>query len=807
MATGVLPPQPMLRFALRQLVRKPAFTVLILLTLALGIGANTAIFSVANALFLRPLPYPDAGRLAEVLEAAGQVRGMPVDYPNFAYWRHQARTIESAAIFQNRGMNLTGFAQPEQLDGAYVSASFFPTLGIQPALGRDFRPEEDRRHAPLAAIVSHALWQNRFDGDPGLIGQTLRLNGRPHTIIGVLPRGFRFYRPADVYVPIEAGAEPLIFKHGVRDATVAIARRRAGIPPEAVEAELDGLYRRLEPEAPEFNRGVRAAVTPLRDCVAGSAGTPVLVLLAAVGLLLLIGCVNVAHLLLARSSERSNEMAIRAALGAGRGHIVRQLLTESLLLSLAGAAAGILLAAWSLDGLRKFVPADLSLAGLAIDARVLAFTLLVSVVAAVLFGLAPALAASKTNLTESLRDGARTTGGRGRRRLGRMLVTAEVALALVLLIGAGLLIRSFARLMGVDPGIRPGNVLTMRLTLPLEKYGRQPGFVSFWDQVLGRVRALPGIEAAGFTTSLPFSGSNQGAGIVIAGRPAPSGGALDAGFHAVSAGYFRAMGIPLLRGRYLEDRDTGPSSPVAVINETMARRYWSGQDPVGNRIHLGPLSVDSAWMTVVGVVGDTRHFGLHHEPAPEYYFSALQLGPWSAPTLVVRTRSNPISFAPAVRAAITAVDREQPVVAVRAMEEYLSGSVAPNRANTILLGLFAAAALLLAGVGVYGVVASSVARRTQEIGVRVALGAARGVVLRLVLGQAIAPVLGGIALGLAAAFALTRLLASMLYGVTPTDPLTLAAASLLLVAIALAASYLPARRAAALDPLTALRYQ
>jgi putative ABC transport system permease protein len=797
-------------FALRLLVKRPGFSAIAVLMLALGIGANTAIFSLANALFLRPIPYPEAGRLVEILEIGPNGWPMPVDYPNFAAWRDEARSIESAAAFQNTALNLTGVEQPEEVAAANVSASFFPTLGVKPWLGRAFLQEEDRPGAPLAVILSHSLWQTRFGADPTILGKTLQLNGRAHAVAGVLPSGFRFYRPADLYIPIEAGAEAILFRRGARDRTLVIARSRPDTPRQKVRAELETIYRRLDAESPDVNRGVRALITPLRDRVAGNAGKPVLVLLGAVALLLLIACVNVANLMLARSAERSNEMAVRAALGAGRFHMLRQLLTEGLLLSLSGALAGVLLASWSLDGLEKFLPATVNFTGLAMDARVLGFTLVVSVVTALLFGLGPALLASQPDPMASLREGGRTsTAGRTRHRLGRALVSVEVGLAIILLAGAGLLIRSFVRLTRVDPGVQVGNILTMRLNLPHEKYGKQPQFVSFCERVLDRVRGLPGVQEAGFTTSLPLSGSSQRSSLLISGRPAPPATSQlpAATWHAVSSGYLSAMRIPLRRGRYLEDSDRDPSNAVAVISESMARRFWPGEDPIGRQIHQGPLSVPAPWMTVVGIVGDTRHYGLNTSPEPEYYFLAFQLGPWSAPTLVIRTEPNPMSLAPAVRRAITAVDKDQPAVAVRTMREYLDGSVASRRTNAILLGFFAAAALALAAVGVYGVISNSVAGRRQEIGVRMALGANRQDVLRLVVGDAAIPVLVGTGAGLLTAMALTRLLAGMLYGVTPRDPAILGGVTLLLALVALLASYIPARRAAGASPVEALRFQ
>jgi putative ABC transport system permease protein len=794
---------PDVRHALRQLARRPVFTAVVVLTLALGIGANTAIFSVANALFLRPLPYRDAGRLVEVLEAQPSGAAMPVDYPNFLAWR-SVRSFESAAIFQSRTLNLTGSGPAEQLAGAYVSATFLSTLGVVPAIGRDFTAQEDRRRAALVAILSHTLWQDRFGGDPGIVGRSLRIDGKTVTVVGVLPRHFRFYRPADVFVPIEAAAEEMLFRNGVRDGTVGIARLRAGVEPAAAAAELETSYRSLELSSAESNRDVHAALTGLRERIVGHTRTAVMALLGAVGLLLLIACVNVANLLLARAVERRREMAVRVALGAGRARVARQLLVESLLLSSAGAVVGVGLAAASLDILGAYVPADLSLTGLAIDGRVLGLTIVVSALAAVLSSLAPTVEASRVGLTDGLRDGAHSASLE-RRRLRKALVVGEVALAVVLLAGAGLLIRSFANVLDVDPGIDGRNALTARVSLPLEKYGTPERYVGFWNRTFDRVRAIPGVEAAGLTTSLPLSGSHQSTGFLISGRPLADDQLRPAGWHAVSPGFFRAAGIPLVKGRTLDESDTATSAPVAVISRSLARRYFADEDPIGRQIHMGPLSLSTPWMTVVGVVGDTRQFALETAPEPEYYFSALQLAPWTTNTVVVRTTGDPLAIVPALRAALGEVDSELPLAAVRPLEDYVRGAIAPRRSSMLLVGLFSAAALLLTTIGVCGVVANSVAARTREIGMRVALGARNLDVLRLVVGQAMRLVLAGTGLGLAGSLGVARLTGSMLYGVEPGDPLALGGAAALLAVTAFVASFVSARPALRVDPITALR--
>lgn len=794
-----------IRFAVRLFVRRPGFSVIAIVALALGIGANTAIFSAVNALFLRPLPYTHSEQLVEVRESHGEA-AMPIDYSNFVDWRQQARSFESMAAFQNMSFILTGIERPERIPGANVSGSFFSTLGIRPAMGRDFLPEECRPGAAPVAILSHSLWKGRFAGNPALIGRTLRLNGLSYTVAGVLPAGFRFYEAADIYVPIESAPGPLLHKRGNRDRTFAIARYASGATIDRARLEMDTIARRLEQAYPAANRGVGVRLTPLRERLAGRARTPVMVLLGAVGIVLLIACVNVAGLQLVRCAERRREIAIRAALGAGRARIAGQLLAESILLGIAGGALGLLLAGSSLGALRAFIPADLDLTGFGIDVRVLGFTLVVSFLAGTLFGLLPALHASRTGLIACIKEGAQSSAP-GSRRLRNILVASEVALAVVLLAGVGLLIRSFARLLGVDPGFRPANVLTMELNLPETKY-TEAAYFAFCRQALDRIGSLPGVEAAGMTTSLPLSGGAQGEVYYAGGQPVPAEGQFPGTlYHAVTPGYFRAMGLRLIRGRFLAASDTPNSPAVVVISETLANRHWRGQEAVGKQLRLNKPDGPYPWMTVVGVVADIRHFGLDRPPDPEAYFSALQLGPWNLPTLVIKTIPGATGLVPAIRAEIAAVDGEQPVHNVRTMDQYLAGSLALRRSNMLLLGIFAVLALVLASVGVYGAVAYSVTQRVHEIGIRVALGALRADVFRLVLGQGMAVVLAGVVAGLAASFALTRVLSSLLYGTSATDPATFAAAGLILTFVALAASYVPARRAAQVDPIVALRWE
>ena len=804
-----------LRYGIRMLARSPGFTVVAVITLALGIGANTAIFSVVNTVFLRPLPYPDADRLVVINESSKPMLEGPVSYPNFLDWQAQNQVFEHMAAFQGEALTLVGVKVPESMPSLNVSADFFPTLGVNLIYGRSFLPSEDKAGAMPAVIMSYGLWQRRFGADPGLIGKSLSLKGtlgtRDFTVVGILPRDYAFYAPAELYVPIGLwGADGYLMKRENHDRTLALARLKPSVSLEQARAQMETIASRLRQQYPETNTGFGVTITPLRERVVGHVRRAVLVLLGAVGFVLLIACVNVANLLLARSTGRQREVAIRVALGAGRRRMIRQLLTESVLLALAGGMAGLLLGLWSSSALAPLIPPGFPVQRIPIGDRVLGFTLLISLLTGIAFGLAPALHASKPDLNEALKEGGRSlTESLGHHRLRGLLVVCEVALALVLLISAGLMIQSFRQLLRVDPGFNPRGVLTMGLDMSDPKYQTNPArFMAFNAQLLERVRAVPGVQYAGTVRPLPLGGGRSTMPFYRDDRPVPSGENFPAAdWHAVSPGYFQAMGIRLARGRDFADSDNQNTLQVAMISEGLARRYWPDEEPIGKRLRIGTPEMGLPWFTVVGVVGDTRPYGLEASAPAELYISCLQLGSWVDMSLVVRTASNPLGVAAGVRDQVLALDKEMVLGDVQTMEQRLAGTLAGRRTNMLILGIFASLALVLAAVGIYGVMSYLVGFRTHEIGVRMALGAGRSDVLKLVAGQGLGLTLIGVGVGLAGAFGLTRFLASMLYGVHPTDLATFAAVSLGLMAVALLACCIPARRATKVDPMVALRYE
>jgi len=796
-----------LRFSLRMLVKNPGFTAVAAITLALGIGANTAIFSVVNAVLLRPLPYRDPSRLVLMNESSKQLPDMSVSYPNYLDWRDRSRSFERIAAVQPAQYTLSGVERPERLGGWNVTADFFPTLGIAPLVGRDLTAQDDRPGAPPVALLTYGLWQRRFGGDRSVVGRALTLSGRSVAVIGVLPRQFRFYYgDADLFLPLGLDSDRLKDRDE-HPGIYVVARLRPGATAQTAFADMDAIARGLEKEHPESNSGNRVAVKLLQDDVV-SILRPVLVVLAgAVGFVLLIACANVANLLLARASTREKEIAIRRALGASRRRVLRQVLTESALLSLAGGGLGLLLAAWLSDVLLSLIPAGLPrMDEVRLDATVLGFTLVLSLLTGLVFGIAPAWQASRSDVLEPLKETARgSSSGRGQQRFRSVLVVSEVALALVLLAGAGLMARSFERLQEVRPGFRPGNVLSAQLVLPELKYKTKAEINSFADRLVARVEALPGVEAAGTVNPLPLTQEGWQTDYQIEGRPVPARGeAPNSDYHVVSGAYFKAMGIPLVRGRLFDDSDREDTTPVVLVNETLARRWWPAGDAVGKRMRTGSVDQPGPWMTVAGVVGDVRQYGLDQEQKTQFYRTERQvaLHPMS---LVLRAQGDPEALASALRGAVQSIDPDQPIYNVRSMDSLLATTLAPRRLSLLLLATFAVTALLLAGVGIYGVLAYSVTQRTHEIGIRMALGARRADVLVMVLRQGLRLVLAGAALGVAAAFGLTRLMSSLLFGVSPTDPATLGAVCLVLVGVALLACLVPARRASGVDPMIALR--
>src|SRR5262245_578635 len=799
-----------LRFGLRMLLKNPGFTTIAALTLALGIGANTAIFSVVNAMMLRPLPYPDSDRLVWVDYTSSKNTGGEVLSAHFLNWQEQNQTLEGIAQFEPTTRTLTGAGEPERVETGQISANFFTTLGVQPLPpGRNFTAAEDKTGGERVAILSHGLWQRRYNGDQEIVGKTITLNDSIFTVVGVTPANFRFFRPFDVWIPLAIDLER-DRANGNNSSQSTVARLKPGVTLEQSRAELDTLLQRYETTGLDGRprTDLRARLVPLQNLLLGDARRPLLVLLGAVGLVLLIACANVANLLLARAGAREKELAIRGALGAGRLRLVRQLLTECLLLAIAGSAAGLLLASWltaslgSLSSTNTFGQMG-RVAAVTIDLRVLGFTLLITLATGLLFGLLPALRFSRPDLNVSLKEGG-LGGGIYGRGLRSALMVSEVALAIVLLVGAGLLIRSFAKLLAVDPGYRSENLLTARLPSLPQRYKEKQQRVQFYEQTLQRLAALPGVASVGLTLHLPLTSFNWGARLLVEGRSLQKGeNPPGANINPVSPDYFRTMGIGLRAGRLFNDRDDQAAPSVALLSETLARRLFPNEDPLGKRLNVP--DTDAEWTTVVGVVNDIRYTGLDGAIDQAVYLNYRQLPRPYGMELALRGAVDPSSLAPAMRNVVREIDPSLPVYDVMTMNERLSNSVAARRFNLLLLGGFAALALLLAGVGVYGVISYVVTQRTHEVGIRMALGAQSSDVLRLFIKQGMTMVTFGVALGLIGAFSLTRVMRSLLFDVSANDPLTFACVALLLSLIALLACYLPARRAARIDPLAALR--
>ena len=799
-----------LRFGARMLRRNPGFTLVAVLTLGLGIGANAAIFSVVHGVAIRPLLYHAADRLVVFHGTHPEFGRNPYasSLLDFEDWQTHATSFEPMAQLVRWTFNLTGRDVPERLAGGRVTGSFFPLLGVPALLGRTLAPEDDRPGNEFVVVLGHAAWQRVFDGDPDVVGQAVSLNGRPHTIVGVMPATFRFPEE-DVLLWAPVGEQLGASERGSRFLFSA-ARLRDGVSQGDAQAEMNVIAQRLAQDYPDSNTDWGVRLVSAHETLVGDVRPALLVLLAAVGLVLMIACGNVASLLLARASTRQRESAIRAAIGAGRGRLVRQFLTESLLLGALGGTVGIVLAYWSIRILGSQLGVDIPrLDEVRIDLTVCAFTVVVSMATTVLFGLIPALQGTRVTANQSLVDSARTQAGagRGRQRLRAALVVAEVAMALVLLIGAGLLTRSFASLVAVDPGFDPRNVLHLSAFLGPPTYRTVPAQKAYVSRALDRIERLPGIIAAASVSQLPIVDGNGSLSFQIEGRPVPAADAPAAGYSAISHRYFEAMAIPIRRGRGVQSRDAEDARLVAVINESMARRYWPSEDPVGQRFRWAREGDDQGWLTIVGVVGDIKSSGLDADEPPTVYAPYEQRQfPWLRWTsLVVRTESAPRTQIAAVRAALLEIDPNQPVHSIGTLAETLDGSVAGRRLNTLLVSLFGVVAALLAAIGIYGIVSYHVVQRTHEIGLRRALGAQRGDVLAMVLRQGLGLTTIGVVVGLGSALAVTGYLDSLLFGVTPTDATTFVGVPILLLAIAAVACYVPARRATRVDPLAALR--
>ena len=796
-----------LKYALRTLRKSPGFTAVAILTLALGVGANSAIFTLINAVLVRPLPFAQPDRLALVWEATRMfgLKDSPVAMGNYVEWRARNHVFEQIGALEQPGYRLTGAGEPLVIRGSIVTASLFPTLGVEPAMGRAFREEEDHPGTAKTVILSDGLWRRLFGADPGIVGKAVTLNDEPYTIVGVMPASFRF--PAndnEVWAPVGTSYRPSEFTNRGRHNLMVVGRLAPGVTLRRANEEIGAIARLLEQEYPETNRNVGAFVAPMRDHFVGDARTILAVLSGAVGFVLLIACVNIANLLLARATNRKREIAVRTAIGAGRRQLVGQLLTENLLLAFAGGACGMALSWWSLRFLTSLVPSGIAgMTALSVDARVLGFTLAVSLATGVAFGLVPAFQTLRVDLQQVLKEGGGRNVAGGSRGLERTLVIAEVALAFVLTAGAGLMIQTFVRLRGVDPGFRTNNILTLRTSMPNRLFLDEAKRAAFYGEALRRVEALPGVVSAGFTNGVPIAFKGWVNGFTIEGQQVLGGKNFsNSNYRVVTPGYLATLGVPLRRGRPIDIHDQAGAAPVALVNETFERKFWPGGTALGKRFRFGDTL---PWVTIVGVTGDIR-LGLDAPARPEMYLPAVQEAS-PAGWLAVRTAGDPSKLAAAVRRELRAVDKDLPITGISTMDEILDREVFDRRVQMLLLAVFAAVAVILASVGIYGVLAYTVAQRTHEIGIRMAMGARPADVLLTVAGQGVALSAAGIAIGVAGALAIMRVLSKLLFGVTSSDPATFASVAVLLLAVASLASYLPARRAMRVDPIVALRDQ
>jgi putative ABC transport system permease protein len=814
-----------LKYGLRILVKAPGFTIVAVLTLALGIGASSAVFSIVNAVLLKPLPYPHAEQIVFPWRQAppGLNLGyneIPWGLPEFQLMRHESKTFHDLGAFKSDSFILTGVGEPARLDGLRASAGFFPALAVQPILGRAYSREEDQPGHEHQVLLSDSVWRNKFGADPDILGRAIALNGEEYTVTGVMPPGFMFPRKEELPGSFEFPREVALWVPLALPATkvhrddpdelAVIGRLNPGVTMEQAQAEMNVFAKREEATTPRGKGWFNSRITPLARQVAGDTERPLLLLLAAIGVVLLIACANVANLLLLRSVGRQKEFTLRAALGAGRARMVRQVLTESIVLAFTGGALGILLGQSGIYFVKQFGPSNLPrLHEVAIDARVFFFTLTITLITGILFGLVPALGTAGENLAESLKESGQRAGGHhagGRIRNG--LLVSEVALALVLVIAASLLIRTFMHLLQVDPGFNPTRVLTFELSLPGAKYADNDHIVAFYRNAVGRLRNVPGVESAALVRTVPMGGAADSTGIRIPGQVTASDKENPyAQYTIVSSGYFSAVGTPLLRGRDFLESDTAENMPVTIISNAMAKKYWPAEDPIGKQV--GPGSTRYPVATIVGVATDVRHLSLREAPSPEMYVLYNQK-PW--PSLLtmqfaLRTKADPASVTASARNAIYSIDRDVPIAKVATLETLLDASMTQSRFTMLLLGAFGILALVLASVGVYGVISYAVAQRTREFGIRMALGAQPAGVFGMILGQGMRVAGLGIFLGLAASAASTRVMASLLFGVQPIDPLTFVAVPMLLIGVVIVACCVPARQAMRVDPMVALRHE
>ncbi len=791
------------------MVKKPAFTSIVVIALGIGIGATTAIFSVVNAIILRPLSYKNSDRLVMVWMNNTRM-GIDQDwhsYPNYADYRDQNQTFETIAAFNNRSLTLTDAGEPLRVFGAWSTANLFDVLGVQPAYGRAFTIEEEEPGKDAVVVLSDGLWKRRFGSDPQIVGQQVSLSGRSRTVIGVMPAGFSFpEKDTEAWIPIALDARRKAARGFFSFKAIGLLKQNVSL--DQARSDMGAIAARISEQFPD-QEGYGSNLVGLHQQVVGSVRVAILALFAAVGFVLLIACANVANLLLARAATREREIAIRTALGAGRGRLIRQLLTESMTISLVGGALGLLVAKFGLDALITLSPADTPrLDSVGIDGRVLAFTLGVSLLTGLIFGLAPALQASRPDLNETLKEGGRGSGGSIKRnRVRSTLVVAEVALSLLLLVCAGLMIKSFIRLQQFDLGFNPDHLLTMRVQLSGSKYSEGNQVAGFYKQAVERIRTLPGVESVGAISDIFLSKTPNSTTFTIEGRPpVPDPERVEAPLDAVTPDYFKTMGISLIRGRVFDDRDADGTTPVVIINQTFANRFFADEDPLGKRFCYGDPDPQNPWLTIVGIVGDMRRTGFDSEARCETFLPHAQAAS-SGMTMIVRASSDPMNLIGAMRSKIWEIDKDQAIYDIRTMDAMLGQMMSQRRFNMMLFGILAAVALILASVGIYGVISYSVTQRTHEIGIRLALGASPTDVMKMILRQGMLLAVAGVGLGLGASFLLTRFMSSLLYGVSATDPVTFAIIGATLAVVALGACFVPARRALKVDPMVALRYE